>query len=385
MLNPFNPKYPVRPEFFANRQNEIERFRRDFKRTIDSKLPENIAILGDWGVGKSSLAYKFMDIGAKSNVKALSSGFGVPRTIKDVGEFCYLLLYKLNQDLITSKGISSRLKDELLLWRTDQLKLGPFTMQRNEKETPKIPITHLHSGLIDMWKSLHREGVEAVVLVVDDLHHLLQAVKGGILDVRSIFQDLPRYNCNYQLVITGYKALFSEIRELAEPMGRFFNTYEIKEFNKNEAKELINTPIRAAGLDIKVTEDASDFVYEKTKGNPYFVSFFMQMLVEERKKGVIDVQFIKDRVSKIMSELEREKFEKDMSIASEFERRVLKKMIDKQEIVRLKDLCTGKDKTKVAKALNRLVEKNLVVKVNRGEYKLYHPLFKEYLSSGRAK
>jgi len=47
-------------------------------------------------------------------------------------------------------------------------------------------------------------------------------------------------------------------------MGRFFNTYEIKEFNKNEAKELINTPIRAAGLDIKVTEDASDFVYEKT-------------------------------------------------------------------------------------------------------------------------
>ncbi len=111
----------------------------------------------------------------------------------------------------------------------------------------------------------------------------------------------------------------------------------------------------------------------------------MQMLVEERKKGVIDVQFIKDRVSKIMSELEMEKFEKDLSIASEFERSVLKKMMSKQEVVRLKDLCTKKDKTKVAKVLNRLVEKNLVIKVNRGEYKLYHPLFKEYLSSRRFK
>lgn len=385
MLNPFNPKYPIRPEFFANRQNEIERFRRDLQRTADSKLPENIAILGDWGIGKSSLAYKFMDMAAKSNLKALSSGLGVPRTIKDVGEFCYLLLYKLNQDLITSKGISSRLKDELLSWRAEQLKLGPFTMRRNEKETPRIPITQLHSNLIDMWKRLNREGIDVVVLVIDDLHHLLNAVRGGILDIRSVFQELPRYACNYQLVITGHKGLFSEIRELAEPMGRFFNTYEIREFNRTETKELINTPISAVGLDIKVTANASDFVYEKTKGSPYFVSFFMQTLVEERRKGVIDVQFIRDRISKIMSELELEKFEKDLGIASEFERRVLNKMVAKQEIVRLKDLCTKKDKTKVAKALNRMIEKNLVIKVNRGEYKLYHPLFKEYLSSRRFK
>ncbi|MEA2054925.1 MAG: hypothetical protein U9O96_07485 [Candidatus Thermoplasmatota archaeon] len=29
--------------------------------------------------------------------------------------------------------------------------------------------------------------------------------------------------------------------------------------------------------------------------------------------------------------------------------------------------------------LKRLVEKNLVVKINRGRYKFYHPLFREYL------
>ena len=29
--------------------------------------------------------------------------------------------------------------------------------------------------------------------------------------------------------------------------------------------------------------------------------------------------------------------------------------------------------------LKRLVEKNLVVKIDRGRYKFYHPLFREYL------
>src|SRR5438128_1823738 len=63
-LNPFSPQYPAQPEFFAGRKKEINEFR---KYAINSaKLrppaPLNYAILGTWGMGKTSLLYEFKQI-----------------------------------------------------------------------------------------------------------------------------------------------------------------------------------------------------------------------------------------------------------------------------------------------------------------------------------
>ncbi|MFQ6062117.1 MAG: P-loop NTPase fold protein [Methanosarcinales archaeon] len=62
--NPFNPKYPANPRHFANRKGHIESFRKDLLYSIESKppRPENIAIIGDWGIGKTSMLNKFADI-----------------------------------------------------------------------------------------------------------------------------------------------------------------------------------------------------------------------------------------------------------------------------------------------------------------------------------
>ncbi len=383
MLNPFNTKYPIRPEFFANRKNELDMFRRDLKRTLDSKLPENIVILGDWGVGKTSLAYKFLDIAEDTEgAKILTSGIEVPKTVRSIDNFCYLLLYKLNQDITLAGNISAKLREALLSWRTKQLGLGPFTIERAGKETPMIPLSQLHSHLVELWHDhLAKDGVDAVLIVIDDIHHLVGAVQGGILDIRSIFQELPRYGCNYQLIATGHKELFGSIRELAEPMSRFFNTYEVVDFNRDETEELIRTPIeRVAGLDVQVTDEVIYSIYEQTKGNPYFVTFFMQILVECREKGVIDMSFFESKKGMIAKHLESEKFQRDWKIASDYEKQVIKKLANvEDEIVQFKNIHVKKDKVKVAKALDRLIEKNLLVKVERGKYKLYHPLFKEYL------
>jgi DNA replication protein DnaC len=91
MVNPFNPKYPIDPKLFANRHAEIEKFKRDIKRTISSKLPENITILGDWGVGKSSLAYKLAHMASNAeNAKILSTCLFFRR-----GSFFTLKMYRM--------------------------------------------------------------------------------------------------------------------------------------------------------------------------------------------------------------------------------------------------------------------------------------------------
>ena len=77
-------------------------------------------------------------------------------------------------------------------------------------------------------------------------------------------------------------------------------------------------------------------------------------------------------IEKIM---EREKFQMDFSIASDKERKILPEMANLSERFAPSDI-----KIKNARShLRFLLKKNLITKHGRGEYSLYHPLFKEYL------
>ena len=59
--NPFSPTFPVNPRYFVNREHIISSFRRSFDRSTKTEMPtpDNIAILGDPGMGKTSLLRKF--------------------------------------------------------------------------------------------------------------------------------------------------------------------------------------------------------------------------------------------------------------------------------------------------------------------------------------
>jgi len=59
--NPFSPAFPVNPKYFVNRTEIIDSFRRAFDRSTrtETPTPDNIAILGDWGIGKTSVLRKF--------------------------------------------------------------------------------------------------------------------------------------------------------------------------------------------------------------------------------------------------------------------------------------------------------------------------------------
>jgi len=50
--NPFSPAFPVNPKYFVNRIEIIDSFKRAFDRSTktETPTPDNIAILGDWGI-----------------------------------------------------------------------------------------------------------------------------------------------------------------------------------------------------------------------------------------------------------------------------------------------------------------------------------------------
>ncbi|MFQ6055899.1 MAG: hypothetical protein ACE5J3_07970 [Methanosarcinales archaeon] len=296
--------------------------------------------------------------------------------IKDMYEFAEETINQIYETILRNEGIMGKIKEDLFSWRVKQLQFGPIGLEKKEeKRLIKTPTSLLSGGLIELWKKyIEKAEVDIVILMYDDLHYLVKSVKEGIYDLRAIFQELPEHNCNYQLIVTGPTSMFGEIRGLAEPLTRFFSSYELEQFNIVETEEAIKLPLEKERIPLEIKEEVVERIYEITQGHPYFIAFIMRDLFDARNKGIIDLNFFEQTYPKIFGHMRKDKFEKDLNSASDKEKEVLSKMAKLDaDIVSPKNLGTP------GKFLQRLVDKNIIIKIGRGKYKLYHPLFKEYL------
>jgi Cdc6-like AAA superfamily ATPase len=62
--NPFSPQYPADPKYFADRNEHLDYFTKAIANSakIRPPAPSNFMILGDWGMGKTSLLYKMKEV-----------------------------------------------------------------------------------------------------------------------------------------------------------------------------------------------------------------------------------------------------------------------------------------------------------------------------------
>ncbi|MDP2845890.1 MAG: hypothetical protein Q8N79_07450 [Candidatus Methanoperedens sp.] len=156
---------------------------------------------------------------------------------------------------------------------------------------------------------------------------------------------------------------------------RFFEHIELKSFRLEETEEAIHLPLQRLKIDLEFDDDVIETIQTKTEGHPYFIMFFAHDVFEYKQKGTVTLEFFNSIYEKIFSHLAAARFIEDLTVASEKEKEVLFKMAKLGEDVRIKGIKTPN----VSVHLKRLVEKNLVVRIDRGRYKFYHPLFREYL------
>jgi hypothetical protein len=384
MINPFSTKFPVNPKYFANRTFELASFRRAFENSlnISPPRPENLAIVGNWGVGKTSILTKFMNIvniEYADKIKTLCVKVSLPSIIKDMREFVADCIDKIYDSIIAEEKLSTKIKEEIFSWRVKSLSLGPLSIEKDKQEFKVSAGTQLRKSLIDLWRD-YLKGFDIVLLMLDDIHYLVRTIPQALHDLRTVFQELPEYGCNYLLLVTGPKAIFSEIRDLAEPLVRFFDQYEIDNFSYEETKEAIFLPLKVENIQLEIESNVIDKIYSLTKGHPYFISFIMHDLIESANKKITSKSF-EAQITDILSHLNIIKFEKDYEIASDTEKTILKQIAyTTQEVVEVGKLeIKGIKKSSIGRFINRLVEKDLLIKVERGKYSLYHPLFREFL------
>lgn len=380
-MNPFSPRHPASPQYFVNRKVILQRFESQLLTSAKTRppKPDNVAILGEWGIGKTSVLQKLEELclsqkAAKTFTALIEL---IPETCTSFEKFSNRTRDEIERSFKTSDmSLLSKLKRDLIpSWRLKTIELGIATVEKKHRD--KSVVTSFEDSLRELWKILSKNGVEVAVLMFDDLHYMAQQHVSGLYDIRGIFQSLPKEGCNFMLAVTGASYLFHMAREFAEPFTRFFDRFYLDPFDIEQTRNFITRPLSLSKAGITVEEDVIEEMYNLTKGHPYFLSFIMKNLVDMTGKGNVSLKAFNKVYPTIAGYLSREKFNDDVTQASELELKVLRKMAS----IDVKTVTPGRLAIKsVRKCLKVLTEnKGLVVKTSRGEYSLYHPLFKEYL------
>ena len=219
MANPFSPQHPAQPEYFAGRKSETYYFRDTALNSakLNPPAPLNYAILGTWGLGKTSLLYELEQIALnelRKDAKCACIHYSLsPQSCRNWETFSTDFLKTVNSTLEATSSLQSRIKSELNKWQLT-LNFGIVGAQRVNSSQGQSP--DMLGSLRDLWKKhLQPAGIDIVFVLLDDFHYFpILAEDSAYLSLRSLFQELVNQKCNYSLVVTAHTGLFTEIAQV---------------------------------------------------------------------------------------------------------------------------------------------------------------------------
>jgi len=371
------PNFPARPDEFVGRRRHIEAFRDALQQGLTAGRTSSFAILGDWGIGKSSLLLKFAAVCAEPEFALLPVLFSVSTDIHDYMRLAESLLDKFGDALLTMPNLEARLRAELRNWRLKRLTLGAVGLERHS------PHLFLSSGsallrhkLKEAWDHFFRPAqLNGAIFFLDDLQNISMGKSELALTIRDQFQFFGIEGMNCSVCFSAKPDYFAETKSLAEPAVRFYTKIYLEPFTFEETIEYTRSVF---GTSPGATARIAAWLHEKTLGHPYFLAFVCKCLSVQ--KGQIHPHKLEAIWPAIFDQLGREKFRSDVSQLSAQDLGLIHQLASLSETEIPTHHIGGKFHRQY---FARLVEKGLLIRTGRGLYRLYHPLFREFLRRTR--
>jgi len=372
--NPYSAEHPVPPDKFAGRIHQIGEFDHFLADTVEGNS-KNLAILGGWGIGKTSLLRTVKHRAEEKNCAA---------TIIELGESTdsFIALFEtitqsLAKDAARMKSPATKVL-EFLEGLSLSVNYGPIGISYYEKKKMTPNLLKFKEDLISI-----SHAIDTPYLIMLDNAEQLLTIKGAIFELRNIFQMIQSIdNVRCMLILSGKETLFADMRSASEPAVRFFWGIELEPFTGEETQEAIEKPLK--GTSIVFDGECIEKIFELTLGHPYFVQVFAYNLFSTRTGDRITKKDLEQNYSRILTYMGKRLFESIYSRASMNERKILcaflktdAEMLSNPEIAEL----SGVKSVNIYLKSMSVPTAPVLVRVERGKYALFHPLFKEYLKT----
>lgn len=371
------PNFPVRPGEFVGRNREIEAFRLALKQGLSTGRTGSFAVLGDWGIGKSSLLLKFASMCAEPACAMLPVFVSASKDIHDYLRLAESLLDKFAEAISTAPNLQARLRTELGNWRVQRISLGGLGLER---DSPRFFLSSgsslLRHALTEAWgRFVKAARMNGAIFFLDDLQNITSISKGDLaLMLRDQFQSFGVEGMNYGVCFSAKADYFADAKGLAEPAIRFYTKLYLGPFTHEEIFEYTRSTFHVLAGEPDVL---ASWLHQKTLGHPYFVAFICRHLAKSLDSR--HPQKLEEAWPTIFEQLGREKFRSDVS------------QLSAKEIDLLREIARRPDEPALSQMgpqfkreyFRRLTERGLLVRTRRGEYRLYHPLFRSFLQQAK--
>ena len=397
--NPYRPNNMVNSGMFVGRIDEIDILERCLVQAKNGN-PQHFLVMGERGIGKSSLLFYFEMIATGKSFARYKGKFLVVSV--DIGD-CYseIGIIKqigrgLKQSLNEHQGTIEAAK-ELWAWLLNWEILGV----KYHKDEGDIDPSQITDELVNQFVSFIQktEGVlDGVVVLIDESDR--PSAEAGLGQFLKLFTErLTRRGCNNVLLgLAGLPGVLAKLRESHESSPRLFQTIPLAPLEFEERKSVVNLGLDEANkknsVVTTITDDALDFLADLSEGYPHFVQQFAYSAFEEDSDDIIDDDDVANGAFKEGGALSQlgDKFFNEMyhaRIGSEDYRRVLDAMADhgdqwvsRQVIIKE----CGVSEANVGNALGTLKVKNIIIQddTRRGFYRLPTNSFAAWINANLA-
>lgn len=380
--NPFTPRSGQEPKVFLGRAKEIATFKKHLDSTKASRF-DHFIVVGGWGMGKTTLLKEFRK--AAHARRVLSS-------------FVSVHDYKAGDLLGPVIQLLTHIPRNLPI-KYDRLKKFGKYLQGVGVTLPVIgggieigeakpfsgdPQELLLEGLVKLWLELKAE-TDAVVVFLDDVQHYQEVpeILGVLKNVLSD-DDILR-KTRYLFVLAATDDGWSAFLRKNHPVGRYFvPILRIEPLSKSETLKIIDATLKGTG--VTFTHEVQAAVYEYTEGHPYQMQILCSYLFENQMKGNVGRDQLDSALAQTIDELGPIILDPLYSYASDQERIVLQafspsfKTYGVSELLEiLKAVNAAASKGPLSTMLSRLTEKGMLIKIERGKYRVVNRLFHEFL------
>jgi len=349
--NPFRPGSGLFPPYFVGRKEELRVFKRKFQSTYNG-TPMHMAVIGDWGIGKTSLLTKFERSAKNCFVTSVIA------SNEDTPTFISNLLMRIGSDAEAEK---IKLKEL-------EVSFGFLKLKFSNAGEAQI-------SLEDCLRKIYKKVKMPILITIDDLD-LIKDFKSTMLILRNTAMQLTKKGCRVMFVVSGSPILFDKMYEAHEPLIRFFEPIILNKLTKEESVKAIKIPLDKIGVnyDEKVVEKIASI----SDGQPYYIQEIADHVFEE-SNGEFDETAFKKGFSRAFSDVSRDIFDKRFEQVSPMEKKLLlilsksgalafSEMLRKSRII----------KGSLSASLSRLKEKGLI-KQKEKKYFIESRLFAQYI------
>jgi len=233
-LAPYETRAPVTGPRFFGREYEKSR--------ILSNPDTNHVVLGIRRIGKTSLLRE------------------VERILKEDEDYPHIVYMDCSDLLSTDDYIREVVR-----------KLNP-------KELPRIHLQKYVFWFPDFLERMRRRYKRKIVFLLDEIDNLVIMQRGDWELFRMLRSSANKGACQY--IIAGFREAMQEQHLLDSPFYNFAQDLRLSEFTRQQAHDLIVTPMENLRVRFKNMDQVVARIYEETAGQPNLIQYYCMILLK---------------------------------------------------------------------------------------------------------